>query len=74
MDILYTIMFMLYALVMFCCHIYLNRRIEMMEEFWLKMQRRLDALEKQLEYDISTCNEECYMPYNQDLCERKEDE
>ena len=74
MDILYTVMFMLYALAMFCCHIYLNRKIEMMEEFWLKMQQRLEVLETLLKYDTSTCNEECYKPYILDLGEGKEEE
>ena len=45
MDILYTILFMLFALVMWCCYIYLNRRVEMLEDEKIKMRRRIDEIE-----------------------------
>ena len=45
MDILYTIMFMLYALMMWCGYIYLNRRVEMLEAEKVHVRKRLDELE-----------------------------
>ena len=49
MDILYTILFMLYALMMWCGYIYMNRRVEMLEDEKIRMWKRLDELELAVE-------------------------
>ena len=68
MDTLYTILFMLFALVMWCCYIYLNRRVEMLEAEKVIMRNRIDELESKLDeqacmYDYDTTDDDYRKPF-----------